>query len=137
MDDLLAAILVLLPRSGAGDPCRVLDGLDLHRAVAYARLDPDGVTAQYAERAQTDDIATAEDYRRRGVRIEGGRVERQSCEEADGRLRVSERLGPAVAVLPDGERQALPREPWQEREVRLVVEHGRWRIASVRDPVVE
>lgn len=137
MDDLLAAILVLLPRSGAGDPCRVLDGLDLHRAVAYARLDPDGVAAQYAERARTDDVATAEDYRRRGVRIEGGRVERRSCEAADGGLEVSERLGPAVAVLPDGERQMLPREPWQEREVRLVVEHGRWRIAAVRDSVVE
>ena len=133
MDDFLAAILVLLPRSGAGHPCHVLDGLDLHRAVGYARLDPDGVAAQYAERAQTDDIATAEDYRRRGVRIEGGRVERRSCEEADdATLNVSERLGPAVAVLPDGKRQAVPREPWQEREVRLVVEHGRWRIAAVR-----
>ncbi|OUZ09486.1 hypothetical protein BHE97_10545 [Aeromicrobium sp. PE09-221] len=132
MDDLLAAILVLLPRSGAVDPCRVLDGLDLHRAAAYASLDPEGVEAQYVQGVHTDDIATAEDYRRRGVRVERGRVERRSCEEADGRLDVVERLGPAVAVLPGGERQALPREPWQEREVRLVVEHGRWRIASVR-----
>ena len=133
MDDLLAVILVLLPRTGAGDPCRVLDSLDLHRAVAYARLDPDGVSAQYAERAQADDVATADDYRRRGIRIEDGRVERRACEEADdGTLKVSERLGAAVAVLPDGERQSLPREAWQERQVRLVVEDGRWRIASVQ-----
>ncbi len=132
MDDLLAAILVLLPRAGAADPCRVLDGLDLHRAAAYARLDPSGVSAQYAQRARTEDVATAEDYRRREVRVEGGRVERRSCDEADdGTLNVSERLGPAVAVLPDGEHRALPREPWREREVRLVVEHSRWRIASV------
>ncbi|WP_133434145.1 hypothetical protein [Aeromicrobium phragmitis] len=134
MSDLIAILATLLP-SAAASPCLVLDGLDLQREIAYAQANPSGLAAIYATGSTAgaaDDRALA-DYRARGIRVIGADLERRSCEPSGPEtVRTIERLGPAVAVLPDGTERALPRDGWNQRDIALVVEDGRWRIGAVR-----
>lgn len=135
MGDLIAVLATLLP-SAAADPCLVVEGLDVQRQIAYARADPAALAAVYAEgsAAGTADRQMLTEYRDRGITVRGARLERRSCERlADDRVRSVERLGTAVAVLHDATQRALPRDNWNERDVTLVVEEGRWRIRDVRE----
>lgn len=134
MGDLIAVLATLLPSLSA-EPCLVLEGLDVQRQVAFAQGNPAALAAVYAHgsSAGAADLRVLEGYRERGVRVVGARLERRSCEAlGERRVRTVERLGPAVAVLSDGTRRPLPRDHWDDRDVRLVVEEGRWRIAAVR-----
>lgn len=135
MGDLIALLVTLLP-SAAAEPCLIMEGLDVQRQIAYARADPAALTAIYTKEsvAGAADRRVLDDYRERGIRVRGVRLERRSCEPlSQDRVRSVERLGGAVAVLADGTERALPRDNWNEREITLVLQDGRWRIRDVRE----
>ena len=130
MGDLLAALVLLLaPRA---DPCDVLAALDLVRAEAWTRGDSGLLATVYEPEAGRTDVDRLERWRARGIGLRDMTTTRAACRRVDeATVRVTERLGPAVAVLPDGTRRALPRDGWDVRTVSLRWT-GRWRVTAVR-----
>ena len=132
--ELFALLATLLPSASVA-PCLVLDGLDLQRQVAFARAEPGLLDHVYAPGSAAGDAdrALLADYRERGIRVEGARMIRRSCRAMDAnRVHSVEKLGPAVALLPDGSRRALPQDRWDARVITLTFIEGRWRIAEVQ-----
>lgn len=140
--NLLAAILAVL--SGLiGDAdrdvaCLMLGGLDSVRAAAFAAGDDVRLARVYA----SDDVAGPDTrlvrgYRRRGLTVDGAVLHRDRCDVAskDARrieLDVTDRLGAAEVVWPDGRRRELPRDLPTRHVVQLTrTPHG-WRISGVR-----
>lgn len=129
MGELIAALVVLFVP--AADRCDVLAAVDVVRAHAWAEADTAMLSSLYADDAGASDVAHLMAWRDRGITVRGARTIRASCHATGSGLEVVERLGPMVAVLPDGSRRALPAGGWNRRTIELVHD-GRWRIARVR-----
>ncbi|WP_146825085.1 hypothetical protein [Aeromicrobium flavum] len=130
MGELIAALVALvLPATGR---CDALAALDVVRAAAWTSGDERMLSHVYGPEAGRTDLARLDAWRERGVRLEGARTVRASCHDGGaGGVEVVERLGPTVAVLPDGGHRTLPADGWSRRVVTLEREQGRWRIARV------
>jgi hypothetical protein len=118
----------------------VLRAWDRARARAFATDDAAALRRLYVpgSAAGTADVGLLRGYRRRGLRVEGMRMQllRLTVREATPgvlRLRVTDRLVGAVAVG-HRVREPLPRD---QASTRLLVlrrgQDGRWRIVSVRE----
>lgn len=123
-----AVVLLLMPWTPA---CDALDALDVVRAEAWRRGDPDLLATVYAAGAGTADVARLAAWADRGLRVEGARTLRARCREHGQVVRVVERLGPATAVGPHGARRPLPQDGWDRRRISLDFDGGRWRIVTV------
>lgn len=118
---------------------RVLREWDQARADAFASGDVDALRDLYLARsaAGTSDVRLLRAYLRRGLRVEGMRMQLLAVDvlhEAPDRLRVrvTDRLVGAVAVG-NGRRTALPGDAASQRVVELRRNPaGRWRVAWVR-----
>lgn len=130
MGELIAALVALaVPSTGR---CDALAALDVVRALAWNSGDAGLLAQAYAPGAGRRDAQRLEAWRQRGIRIEGARTIRASCRERGAtEVDVVERLGPTVAVLPDGSRTTLPADAWDRRTVELGRRGGWWRIVRV------
>jgi hypothetical protein len=131
---LLAALIGV----GVGDPaCLLLGGLDATRTQAFVSDDERRLRDVYAnDQAARADVETLRSYRKRGLRLEGMLLVRESCRVA-GRsaesitLEIVDRLGPTRVRAKDGSRRELPRDRPTRRTVVLdLTDHG-WRVAAV------
>jgi hypothetical protein len=118
----------------------VLREWDQHRAHAYAAGDLRGLRDLYAGRTGTTDVAILRGYLRRGLRVEGMRMQLLAAQVLVAmptrvRLRVTDRLVGAVAVSSTG-RRALPRDAANTRVVELSRESPdhTWQVTSVVRP---
>lgn len=130
MGDLIAVFLALT--GSRADPCTILDGLDVVRAMAHASGDDSVLGLVYPPGTLLDtDQDTIRQWRGRGYVLAGVRMQRREC-VAVGRhqVRVIERLGPVAAVDATGASRALPRDGWDERTITLVRRDGSWWIGS-------
>lgn len=119
------------------DPLAVLHRWDARRAEAWARGDAVALRRLYAagSTAGERDLAMLRSWHRRGLRVEGmrmqvlaGRV--QSRTERRLVLLVTDRLVGGTAVG-DGVRTALPRDEPSTRRIVLRRVRGSWRVAVV------
>jgi hypothetical protein len=118
----------------------VLHRWDRRRARAYAAGDDRALRALYVSgsTAGERDVRVLGEYRRRGFRVAGMRMQVLAVRvlahrPGRWRLRVTDRLHQALAVR-DGTRLALPRDHASTRDITLVrLGHGRWRVAAVTD----
>ncbi|GAA4714964.1 hypothetical protein [Nocardioides conyzicola] len=119
------------------DASAVLHGWDDQRAASWVAGDPAALRSLYApgSPAGRADVAMLRQWQRRGLRVEGMRmqllevdVHRASARRLD--LVVTDRLVGAVAVGP-GVRRSLPRDGFTTRRVVLVRSGGEWRVAQV------
>lgn len=117
----------------------VLRSWDRRRAHAFARGSVPTLRALYApgSEAGTADVAVLREYRRRGLRVEGMRMQVLSVEVLERgprrwRLRLTDRLQGAVAVG-NGLEVPLPRDRASVHVVTLERESraGRWKVAAV------
>jgi hypothetical protein len=130
MGELIAALVALVLPSTGG--CDALAALDVVRTAAWTSGDERMLAGAYAAGTGDGDVARLRAWRQRGITVEGARTVRGSCHGAGASgVEVVERLGPTVAVLPDGNRRTLPTDGWSRRLVTLEREGGRWRIAGV------
>ena len=132
---LLAALLTLAPSQPA-DAAAVLHAWDDRRAAAWAAGDPAALRALYVpgSTAGRSDVAMLQAWQRRGLRVEGLRMQLLDLDvrrAATDRLElvVTDRLTGAVAAGP-GVRLALPRDHATTRRVVLVRRGGDWRVAQ-------
>lgn len=131
MGEWIAALVALAVPSTAR--CDALAALDVVRALAWTSGDRRLLAAAYAPGSGVDDTDRLRAWNERGIRVEGARTLRASCRDRGAHeVEVVERLGPTVAVLPDGSRQALPTDAWDRRVVALGHRGGWWRIERVR-----
>lgn len=131
MGEWIAALVALAVPSTAR--CDALVAVDVVRALAWTSGDERLLAAGYAPGAGGDDADRLREWSGRGIRLEGARTLRASCRERGAHeVEVVERLGPTVAVLSDGTRQALPTDAWDRRVVELSQRSGWWRIERVR-----
>lgn len=130
MGELIAALVALMvPRA---DRCETVAALDVVRAAAWTTADVTSLERVYARGAGEWDVARLRQWRERGVAVQGMRTLRARCRPLGAAsVEVVERLGPTVALLPDGSRRALPEDAWDRRVIDLEVVDGRWRIAAV------
>lgn len=130
MNDVASILLVVL--GGRADGCRILEGIDLERQVAYESVDPNALRALYADAsAAQPDVDQLTAWRERGIGIQGARMVRRSCSGDATSMTVTERLGATWAVFTDGSRRRLPRDGWDTRTIGLQRVAGRWVIARV------
>lgn len=122
--------------AAAPDAVVVLRAWDRLRAEAYARGDPDALTALYAPGSRTGarDVAVLEAYAARGLVVRGMRSQLLAVREVarDDRrlvLAVRDRVRGAVAVG-RGARVELPVARPQRRTVTLVRRGGEWRVSE-------
>lgn len=120
----------------ASDVLRAWDGA---RSRAFAKGDVRALRRLYVadSAAGTSDVRLLREYLRRGLRVEGMRMQVLALEvlrEDPGRLvvQVTDRLTGAVAV-DRGRRIRLPQDRASTRLVDLRRTGGRWRVASVRE----
>lgn len=131
MGEWIAALVALAVPSTAR--CDALTALDVVRSFAWTTGDERLLAAAYAPAAGGDDTDRLRAWGERGIRVEGARTLRSSCRErGPHEVEVVERLGPTVAVLPDGSRQPLPADAWDHRIIELGHRDGWWRIVRVR-----
>jgi hypothetical protein len=116
----------------------VLHDWDRARARAYASRDLGALRALYVagSSAGTADVAILRSYLRRGLRVEGMRMQLIGLEvlrPGPGRLRlrVTDRLHGAVAVDASGTRVPLPRDQASTRIITLRRVADSWRVAAV------
>ncbi len=116
----------------------VLHSWDLARARAYATGDVAVLRSLYVDgsAAGTTDVRMLRDYRRRGLRVEGMRMQLLAVEVLAHapdrwRLLVTDRLHGAVAVGPSGTRTPLPRDQASTRTVALRLRGGTWQVTHV------
>lgn len=130
MGELLAAFTVLLlPWAGR---CEALSALDVVRAEAWSTGDAELLATVYARGAGEEDMARLQEWRERDATVEHMRMLRSSCRVSMATtVEVVERLGAAVAVLPDARRRPLPEDGWDRRVIDLQHLDGRWRIVRV------
>ena len=128
---------------GADAPATaVLRSWDAARSRAFAAGDTDALRRLYVEGspAGRSDVRLLRAYLRRGLRVEGMRMQVLALEVLDERgrrlrLRVTDRLAGAVAVGP-GARWPLPRDRASTRDVELRRDPaGEWQVRSVRESV--
>ena len=133
--DLLSLCLSACLTSGA-PAAAVLHDWDDRRAAVWASGEPDALHSLYTpgSAAGRADAAMLRDWRERGLRVEGMRmqvfdleVRRASAGRLD--LVVTDRLTGAVAVGP-GVRLPLPRDRVTTRRVVLVRDGEVWRVAQ-------
>ena len=138
----LTAVARSTPRSTPQPTLEVLRRWDRRRAEAYAAGDRDALRRLYlpGSRAGAADLAVLEAYARRGLRVQGMRMQVLEMlvlveTPTAVRVRVTERLTGAVAVDRLGGRTALPRDEASTREVELRRSRpeGAWRVAEVRE----
>lgn len=138
MSLLLSVVAVLAGLLGDADrhvACLVLGGLDQARAAAFATGDPARLDDAYASAevsAQDRDLVLS--YRKRGVRLVGAVMHRESCAAVRAtadrvELEVVDRLGPAVAL--GREIRPLPRDAPSRHRITLVATARGWRIGAV------
>lgn len=115
----------------------VLHHWDRKRARAYAHGDAAALSALYVARcrAGTADVALLRDYLRRGLHVEGLRMQLLSVEVLERaprrwRLRVTDRMDGGAAVGA-GRRIRLPRDEASTRVVTLRKRGGAWKVAGV------
>jgi hypothetical protein len=115
----------------------VLAHWDRRRAHAYATGDVAALRALYVRgsAAGTADVAMLRSYTRRGLRVEGMRMQLLGVQvlgrgRQRWRLRVTDRLHGAVAVG-TGHRLPLPRDRASTRVVTLRLGGGSWKVVSV------
>lgn len=130
MGDLIAALVVLiLPRT---ERCDALSALDVVREYAWSTADTGMLATIYVAGAGRTDVARLQAWRERAMRVEQMTMVRSSCRASGATsVEVVERLGMAVAVLPDGRRRSLPHDGWDRRIIDLQHRDGRWRILGV------
>lgn len=116
----------------------VLRSWDRRRGSAYSRGDVAGLRDLYVDGAGAADARMLRAYTRRGLRLEGMRMQILAVEVLTRRpdvwrLRVTDRLVGAVAIGPSGDTR-LPRDQASTNVVTLVrsPSDGAWRVASVR-----
>ena len=116
----------------------VLRGWDLARSQAFGEGDVAALRRLYVEgsAAGTSDARLLQAYLRRGLRVEGMRMQLLALEVLRQEPRrllllVTDRLVGAVAVG-QGTRTPLPQDQASTRVVDLRREDGTWRVASVR-----
>lgn len=136
--DLLSMCVSACLAWGVPAAAEVLHDWDDRRAEAWAAGDPSALRSLYLPDSEAGraDVAMLRDWRGRGLRVEGMRVQvldldvrRASAARLD--LVVTDRLTGAVAVGP-GVRLPLPRDEATVRRVVLVEREGEWRVAEVR-----
>ena len=122
------------------DPeCLVLGGLDSARAQAFVSGDAQRLREVYADdHAAGADVEVLHSYDKRGLRLDGMQLVRESCHVSDRSERrltldVVDRLGPTTARTADGHRRVLPRDRPTRRSVVLTQTEDGWRVAAVRD----
>ncbi|MBC9225501.1 hypothetical protein GL325_04110 [Aeromicrobium sp. 636] len=130
MGELIAALVALVVPGTGG--CDALTALDTVRTAAWTTADEGLLSGIYGSDAGRADVERLRAWHERGVTVEGARTIRASCRDRGAAgIEVVERLGPTVAVLPDGARRRLPADGWSRRTVDLEREGGRWRIVRV------
>lgn len=117
----------------------MLHRLDLARQAAYDRRRPGLLARVYAPGSTLlrHDRAVLTAYLERGIRLGPVRLEVSALRvtrrsRGSVRLRVVELLAPTTAVLPDGDRVALPADAPTLRTLRLVRTPAGWRLAAAR-----
>ncbi len=117
----------------------VLRSWDAARSRAFANGDVAALRNLYVagSPAGASDVRLLRAYLRRGLRVEGMRMQVLALEvlvdrARRQRVRVTDRLAGAVAVGPDG-RRLLPRDRASTRVVELRRHAGEWRVLSVRE----
>lgn len=127
-------------RSRSPRAVQVLRRWDRARAIAYARGDTTALKRLYVpgSSAGRSDVAILRSYSRRGLRVEGLRMQLLAVEVTSRsarqlRLRVTDRVHGAVAVGA-GSRFRLPRDDASTRSVHLrrTPAGDRWRVEAVR-----
>jgi hypothetical protein len=118
----------------------VLRRWDERRASAWAAGDVRGLRDLYAGRTGTTDVAMLRAYLRRGLRVEGMRMQMLAAQALVAtptrvRLQVTDRLVGSVVVSPAG-RRALPRDAASTRVVELSrgSPDRSWKVTSVVRP---
>ncbi len=118
---------------------RVLARLDRSRAEAFRQDRPVRLRQVYARGSSLlrRDRAVLVGYLRHDVRLSRVRLDVAALrivhrEPGAVTVRVVERLASAVAVLPDGDRVALPVDAPTRRVLLIVHTIGGWRLAAVR-----
>jgi hypothetical protein len=131
-----APAAVSAPRFPASD---VLRGWDCARSEAFAAGDVAALRRLYVpgSAAGTSDVRLLRGYLRRGLRVEGMRMQLLAVtvlarRPTALRVRVTDRLVGAVAAG-DGVREPLPHDRASTRVIALRRDGGRWRVASVRE----
>jgi hypothetical protein len=141
MSLLLSVVAVLAGLLGDDDrdvECLLLAAVDQARAAAFAAADPELLDEAYLDRGvAASDRAAVDSYRRRGIRVIGAAMHRESCalvERARGRitLDVVERLAQATAVAGGSRLWRLPRDHPTRHRVSMVETPDGWRIADVQ-----
>ena len=139
MDALIGLFWLLAAMLGSGDEpeCLLLGGLDAARTRAFVAVAEDRLRDVYVdERAARSDFEILRSYRKRGLRLEGMLLVRESCRvTARSRQRVTldvvDRLGRTSVRTKDGRRQDLPRDRPTRRTVALELVGDAWRVAAV------
>jgi hypothetical protein len=116
---------------------RVLHSWDARRSRAWAAGSPAALASLYLDgsAAGRADVALLRSYLARGYTVRGLRTQLLAVAVLAERprrlrLRVTDRLAAAVAVGPEGGTR-LPADAATTRELVLVRDLGRWRVASV------
>ncbi len=135
---MIAWLLALLASVGATDPgCLVLGALDERRSAALEAGDAAALTDVYPSGSSllASDRGLVEQYRARGLRLRGARLERLACSTvARGSsryvVRVVDRLG--TAQVEGSAARTLPRDRPTRRTVTIVRTEAGWRVGQVR-----
>ena len=140
MDWLWVLIAILRATSPAPDDqwATRLSALDEVRSEAFATTDVALLDRVYVRgsRARDADVATIQDYRRRGGRVLGADLRVISCRvlsasTSRARLDVIDQLSPAQVVWADRSTSELPRDEPSRRVITVVRTSEGWRIAGV------
>jgi len=117
----------------------VLTGLVARRAEAFATGDQALLAGVYLPGAEVlrRDQQVLRAWQRRGLSVEGATVRLRTVTVVDHAprsvlLRTVDRLGPAVAVGPQGDTRALPRDRLSAHRIVLAHTPDGWRIATIR-----
>lgn len=137
MDFLFAWMLVFFA-GPQHDACKILDGIDTWRSVAWTTADPGRLAEVYppdSKLAEVEEQRLAE-YLDRGVAVTGMFVERADCQvlarsEREARLHVTERVGSMTVEFDDDTARSLPGSQWKRHIITIEFVEPRWRISQV------
>jgi hypothetical protein len=130
------AVPVSAPAGEAMEAAAVLRAWDAARAKAWADGSVPALRRLYVGGAGERDVGLLRDYRRRGLTVDGLRMQVLGLDvlrhrPGEWRLRVTDRVAAGVVTDRDGRRRPLPRDQATTREVVLVRGDGGWRVSEV------
>jgi hypothetical protein len=124
------------PTGEAVEAAAVLREWDAARAAAWAAGSVPALRRLYVGGAGERDVGLLRDYRRRGLAVDGLRMQVLALDvlrhrPGEWRLRVTDRVAAGVVTTRDGRRRPLPRDQATTREVVLVRGDPGWQASEV------